>query len=209
MRTRLKICGLTNDADARLAIGAGADALGFVFWPASPRAITPGDAASIAGDVPMIARVGVFVNASPDEVAGVVRVARLTAAQLHGEERVDRYARIGVPLIKAMSLENEADVTRALGLPNDVTVLIDAHDRTRRGGTGARANWSLARKVAEVRPILLAGGLAPENVAMAIREVRPWGVDVSSGVESQPGRKCAERLVALATAVRQAGEEDE
>lgn len=209
MRTRVKICGLTRDEDARAAIAAGADALGFVFWPDSPRAVTAGLAAAIAPDVGVVARVGVFVNQDPDEIARTVRDARLNAVQLHGDERVEDFVRCGAPVIKAVTIESDDDVTRALAYPGHVTLLVDAGDRARRGGTGVVANWDFARRVAAVRPVMLAGGLNAGNIAEAIRRVRPWAIDVSSGVETSPGRKSAERIVALCQAVADADREEQ
>lgn len=205
MRTRVKICGITRPEDAVAAVAAGADALGFVFWAKSPRVVAPAGAAAIAAMVPaLVTRVGVFVNASPDEVRQVVRDARLDVVQLHGDERVQDYAACGAPLIKAIALEAESDVERALACPPQVTVLIDASDRARRGGTGQQADWTLARRVASARPVMLAGGLAPHNVGDAIRAVRPWAIDLSSGVESSPGRKDAALIRELFVAVASA-----
>lgn len=208
MRTRVKICGITRPADAALAVSAGADAIGFVLWPASPRAVTTEQVASIATG-PLVARVGVFVNAAPAEVSQAVRDARLSAVQLHGDEEVDVYARVGTAVIKAIALTSEQDVARALALPAEVTLLIDCADRERRGGTGNVANWALARQVSKTRPVVLAGGLSAANVADAIREVQPWGIDVSSGVESAPGIKSADRMRELFAAVNTAEREEQ
>jgi phosphoribosylanthranilate isomerase len=191
MRTRIKICGITRDEDARAAAAAGADAIGFVMWSESPRYVAPAIVAGIARDVPGVARVGVFVNAAPEVVARTVREAGLTAVQLHGDETVAEYRGCGAPVIKAVTLEAEDDVGRAAELPADVTVLVDASDPVRRGGTGRIVSWSLAAELARRRPVLLAGGLSPANVAEAIDRVHPWGVDVSSGVEHAPGVKDA------------------
>jgi phosphoribosylanthranilate isomerase len=212
-RTRVKICGITRPQDAEAAVAAGADALGFVFWPNSPRAVTARTAAGIgAGVPPLVTRVGVFVNMAPADVAAIVREARLDAIQLHGEERPAEYGdyeACGAPLIRAFSLEHDADVARALGCAAGVTPLIDALDRERRGGTGRAANWPLAHRVSHARPIILAGGLAPDTVADAIRAVRPWAVDVSSGVEVLPGIKDPARIHAFLAAVAAADREAE
>jgi phosphoribosylanthranilate isomerase len=201
-RVRVKVCGITRIEDAEAAVRAGADAVGFVFWPSSPRAIGVVLAAAIAARLPpFVARVGVFVNATPADVAACVRDAGLSAAQLHGDERVEDYRAVPVPLIRAVSLENLADVARALALPPSVTVLVDAVDPERRGGTGRPASWDLAAIVASRRPVILAGGLTPERVAEAVARVRPWGVDVSSGVESVPGVKDSARIGAFVAAV--------
>ena len=210
MRTRVKICGITRPEDAAAAVAAGADALGFVFWQGSPRAIAPADAAAISVALPaLVTRAGVFVNATPEEVRQVVRVARLDVVQLHGDERVDDYMTCGAPLIRAIGLESASDVERALACPPHVTVLIDASDRVRRGGTGQRADWRLARRVSDVRPVMLAGGLTPQNVGEAIRTVRPWAIDVSSGVEASPGRKDPALIRDVFAAVAAADQEAE
>lgn len=198
MRTRVKICGVTRDRDARAAVRLGADALGFVFWARSPRAIGPRAAGAIGRDLPpFVTRVGVFVNSAPRDVARIVRLARLDAIQLHGDEDPVDYRRCGAAIIKAMSLATVKDVARAARYAPDVTLLIDARDDIRRGGTGQPSNWTLARGLARRRPILLAGGLGAANVADAIRAVRPWGIDLSSGVETAPGRKSVRKLAAV------------
>lgn len=197
-RVRVKICGITRREDAELAVELGADALGFVFWPSSPRNLRPADAAAITRGLPAsVARVGVFVDASPEEVRAIAHEAGLDAVQLHGAEVVEDYRLPGVTLIKSFDLSGIGDVARAMALPRQVTPLIDAHDRARRGGTGQTANWARASEVARARPILLAGGLTAETVGAAIDLVHPWAVDVSSGVESSPGVKSGERLRAF------------
>ena len=209
MRTRVKICGITRAEDASLAVRSGADAIGFVFWPKSSRAVTPAQAAVMATDGALVARVGVFVDASPDEVAAVVREARLSVVQLHGDEATGDFRRVGAAVIKAVSLTDETDVARALALPPDVTVLIDRPDAQRKGGTGQLGDWHLARRVSKARPVILAGGLSATNVAAAIRDVQPWGVDVSSGVEASAGIKAPERMRDFFSAIRSAEREDE
>ncbi len=197
-RVRVKVCGLTRREDATLAVALGADALGFIFWPRSPRAIAPADARAVHMDLPaLVSRVGVFVDASPEEVADVVRVAHLDVVQLHGDEPVDAYAGVGAKVMKVAALEHDADVDRVMAWPADVTPLVDAVDRERRGGTGRKADWTLAARVSAARPIVLAGGLNADNVAEAIAGVAPWGIDVSSGVEDAPGIKSASRLRAF------------
>jgi phosphoribosylanthranilate isomerase len=209
VRTRVKICGITRAEDAALAVRSGADAIGFVFWPRSPRAVKPAQVATITTDGALVARVGVFVDASPEEVAETVKEARLSVVQLHGDEPVGDFSRVGAAVIKAVSLVDERDVERALALPADVTVLIDAPDRQRKGGTGNVGDWSLARRVSRARPVILAGGLSAANVAAAIREVQPWGVDVSSGVEASPGIKEPGRLRDFFSAINSAEREEE
>ncbi len=204
-RTRVKICGITREQDARAAAAAGADAIGFVFWPNSPRRIDPADAAGIGRTLPaLLTRVGVFVNASPREVSRAVVEARLDAVQLHGEEDPEAYVSCRAAVIKVVTLASDVDVARARSISPSVTLLVDAKDVERRGGTGVRANWHFAQRLARVRPILLAGGLRPSNVSEAIRTVRPWGVDVSSGVEMRPGHKSAQQIDALLARVAEA-----
>ena len=205
MRTRIKICGITRARDAHAAVTAGADALGFVFWKGSPRRISPTAARRIVGDVPPpVACVGVFVNPSLAEVRRTVRLAGLDAVQLHGDEDPADFVNCGVAVIKAVSLVTTADVRRARRYPASVTLLVDARDAERRGGTGREANWTLARSLARHRPVLLAGGIGPANVGRAIRAVRPWGVDLSSSVETRPGVKSASKITALFKAVTRA-----
>ena len=208
MRTRIKFCGLRRQEDVDAALAAGADALGFVLWPDSPRAITAAGIASLGSQAP-VPRVGVVVNLPPANAREAVQVARLQALQLHGDEDPRAYASIGVPIIRAMPLRNQADVDAALTLPAGVTVLVDAAAGAARGGTGTPANWPLAADVARRRPVILAGGLTPANVGAAIRAVRPWGVDVSSGVESAPGVKDHAKLQAFADAVAASAREDQ
>jgi phosphoribosylanthranilate isomerase len=203
-RTRVKICGLTRVHDAALAVELGADAVGFILWPKSPRFVTTLAATAIARELPpFVTRVGVFVNASPEEVRAAVGAIGLDVAQLHGDERAEDYALAATRVMKVVTLESEADVERALALPAHVTPLVDAVDREKRGGTGTRANWALAAHVAHGRRTVLAGGLSAENVGEAISLVRPWGIDVSSGVEAAPGIKDAGKLRALFAAVRE------
>jgi phosphoribosylanthranilate isomerase len=200
---RVKICGITRPEDAALAVTCGASALGFVFWPSSPRAIDVDQARAIASEVPVfVARVGVFVDAPPREVARIARAVDLDAVQLHGDEPVADYASAAARIIKAVRLESAADVDRAAALPSAIAVLVDAADRVKRGGTGRMANWDLAAALSARRPIMLAGGLDAMNVRDAIDQVRPWAVDVSSGVEKGPGVKSADRLAAFFASVR-------
>ncbi len=192
---RVKICGLTRAEDAALAVELGADALGFIFWPKSPRATTIANVRAIGRSLPaFVTRVGVFVDASPDEVAATAADAGLDAVQLHGDEDVERYTAIDARVIKGLPLDDDAAVERVIDLPAHVTPLVDAADRERRGGTGRLADWARAARVSARRPIVLAGGLSADNVADAIRHVHPWAIDVSSGVEDAPGVKNAARL---------------
>jgi phosphoribosylanthranilate isomerase len=197
-RLRVKVCGITRQIDAARAVALGADALGFIFWPRSPRAIAPAEARIVLAGLPsLVNRVGVFVNASPRDVAEVVRAAGLDVVQLHGDESVEDYADVGARVMKVAALDSAEDVDRVLAWPEAVTPVVDAVDRERRGGTGRLADWALAARVAASRPLLLAGGLHAGNVREAVAQVRPWGVDVSSGVEAEPGIKSLERLQAF------------
>lgn len=200
--TRVKICGLTRYEDAALAVDLGADALGFIFWPKSPRAVSPAVVREIGRALPaFVTRVGVFVDATQDEVASTVDAAELDAVQLHGNEAVEAYEQVPARLIRSLSLVDDEAIAAALALPAHVTVLVDAADAVKRGGTGRLADWMRAAHVAARRPLILAGGITAENVEDAIRQVKPWGIDVSSGVEDAPGVKNAERLRRLFDAV--------
>jgi phosphoribosylanthranilate isomerase len=197
----VKICGITNVEDARAAANRGADALGFIFWPASPRFIEPDVARSIVAALPpSVAAVGVFVNQPLALINDVAARVGLRSVQLHGDESDEFAAGVSRPVIKAIALRNgEApDVER---WPKSVTLLVDAYDPIRRGGTGTTVDWTSAADLARHRNVILAGGLTPENVVEAITSVRPYGIDVSSGVERSPGVKDHDRLTALFDAV--------
>ncbi len=200
--TRVKICGITRAEDAQLAAALGAWAVGFVFWPDSPRAIDIDTARTIARDLPpLVASVGVFVNEAPGVVNEVARVVGLSAVQLHGDETPDVLTDLEPRVIKAVTVDDEEAAAR---WPGRVTLLVDAHDPERRGGTGRTVDWTRAARIARARPIVLAGGLRPENIEEALRVVAPAAIDVSSGVESAPGIKDASRLRALFEAVGRA-----
>jgi phosphoribosylanthranilate isomerase len=205
----VKICGITRRADAYAAIDAGAAAVGFVFWPESPRFIDPYRARGIAAALPpFVTTVGVFVDQPADHVSRVASLVRLSAVQLHGSETPDYAAALGRPVIKAVTLgerpgggsleEEQEEISQ---WPNHVALLLDVLDPVKHGGTGQVIDWNRAAPVAARRPVLLAGGLTPENVAAAIRRVRPFGIDVSSGVEESPGVKDHGRVRALFKAI--------
>jgi len=197
----VKICGITTAEDAAIAVDAGASAIGFVFWPESPRWIDPYRAARISAALPpFVTPVGVFVNQPPEYVNGVAALVRLGAVQLHGDERPADAGLIKTPVIKSFTPAANPGEGDEWGPA--VTLLLDVHDPVRRGGTGHTIDWSAAARVAARRPVLLAGGLAPENVADAIVRVGPYGIDVSSGVECEPGRKDASRVRALFDEIR-------
>lgn len=199
---RVKICGLTRLEDAELAVALGASAIGFVFWPRSPRAVSAAAVRAMVDRLPpLVTRVGVFVDESPAAVAAVVRAARLDVVQLHGGEAIEAYRDAGARLMKVASLASDSGVEDVAEWPSDVMPLVDAIDHERKGGTGMTADWTRAAALARKRSIILAGGLTDRNVGEAIAHVRPWAVDVSSGVESAPGVKSADRMRAFFAAV--------
>jgi len=190
----IKICGITRTEDALLAAELGATAVGFVLWPGSPRAIDPFRARTIARHLPpLVAVVGVFVDQPLEYVRRVARLVPLDAIQLHGGESADYCRDAGARVIKAIAASRTA-ADEVVRLPRNVVVLLDAVDPVRHGGTGRSVDWTVAARVARMRPTILAGGLRPENVGEAVRRVRPFGVDVSSGVEARPGVKDGGRL---------------
>jgi phosphoribosylanthranilate isomerase len=192
----VKICGITRVEDALHAVNLGATAIGFVFWTSSPRAVSPEKARAIVAELPAsVTSVGVFVNASAQEIEAASGTARLDAVQLHGEESPELARSLSRRVIKAIPLD--ADAEQRINDWPDTMVLLDAHDRERRGGTGRVIDWDRAAAIARRREVILAGGLGPVNVAEAIARVRPAGIDVSSGVESSPGVKDPEKLRAL------------
>jgi phosphoribosylanthranilate isomerase len=199
---RVKVCGIRRLDDARLATELGADALGFVFWPESPRFIDPYRALPIVAALsPFVATVGVFVDQPADYVKGVANLLNLSAVQLHGHEAPAAYPRLR-RVIKAVPVTDTFDPAVAFEpLPATATVLLDAHDPIRRGGTGRVVDWSRAAAAARRRPIILSGGLTPGNVAAAISAVEPYAVDVSSGVEASPGTKDPAKLRAFFAAL--------
>ena len=197
----VKICGITRPEDADAAVAAGASAIGFIFWPKSPRFIDPHHARQIALALPpFVTAVGVFVNQPLEHVNEVAGIARLGAVQLHGDETPEFAAGVTRPVVKALAIGHDVRVW-----PSHVRLLLDAHDPVARGGTGLTIDWAAAADLAAQRDVLLAGGLTPDNVADAIARVRPFGIDVSSGVERAPGIKDHQRLRALFEAVHDAG----
>lgn len=202
MRPKIKICGLTTLEDARFASGLGADFLGFVQHEASPRFVRPEAVAEIVGWIYGAQAVGVFVNKTPDEVNAACETAGFAYAQLHGTESVEDCRAIDRPIIKAFRVMHDASAEQlraAMEPYRDVAelFLLDTHSTSLWGGSGESFNWRLARDLAADFPILLAGGLTPENVAEAVETMRPWGVDVSSGVEASPGVKDFDRMAAF------------
>lgn len=196
---RVKICGIRRLEDALLSAELGASALGFVFWPSSPRFLDPYRARKIADALPpFVTTVGVFVDQPEAYVFGVARLLNLGAVQLHGQEPPESYANGTHRVIKAVAVTEGRDCVPAVtAVPARAIVLLDAHDPARRGGTGRTIDWKQAAAAAAVRPIILSGGLNADNVRDAVDVVRPYGVDVSSGVESRPGVKDPGKLRAL------------
>ncbi|HKI68196.1 MAG TPA: phosphoribosylanthranilate isomerase [Verrucomicrobiae bacterium] len=186
----VKICGMTNAGDARAAVEAGADAVGFVFYEPSPRCVSVAEAAAIARELPpSVVRVGVFVDAPEDAVFQAMRDCGLNLLQFHGNEKPDYCRQFGLMSMKAIRIR-DAESLKVLPQYQTDAWLLDAYTPDKPGGTGEKFNWDLAVQAQKLgRPIFLAGGLTPENVAAAVRRVRPYGVDVSSGVESAPGKK--------------------
>lgn len=200
--TRIKICGMTSVADAVHAVEAGADAIGLIFWAGSKRAIDVTRAQAITKELPpLVSVVGVFVDETPDTVRSIADAVGLSAVQLHGQEQVADWARFPRPVLKALALDAyEASPWRTAR----AAILVDAHDPVTVGGTGRTIDWQAARTIAATRPLVLAGGLTPENVGDAVRTVAPWGVDVASGVEQSAGVKDPVRVRAFIDAVRAA-----
>jgi len=203
--TQVKICGICSPQDGLAAVKAGATAIGLVFWPQSPRAIDVETARAIVKALPDgVPAVGVFVNEEVDVINDTIRRAGLFGVQLHGDERHDVIAAIRRPVVRALRMTERESIAE---LPSTATLLLDADDRERRGGTGQAIDWVEAARIAQSRPTVLAGGLTPANVAQAIRIVRPYGVDVSSGVESRLRVKDEAAMKAFVAAVRRGDEE--
>ncbi len=200
--TRVKICGITNHDDAHCAVAAGADALGFVFYDKSPRCISAAAAAEIVATLPpFVTTVGLFVNAAAGEVERTIEIARLNIAQLHGDEQPADCAILNVPVIKAVRVKSAGSLSN-VGAFRVAALLLDAWNDDRYGGTGETFDWQLAQKLTAGQPLILAGGLTPDNVAAAIATVNPYAVDVSSGVERSPGIKDHDKIYQFIEQVR-------
>ena len=204
--TKIKICGLMREEDALFAAEAGADFLGFIFVPSTPRHIEPERAAAIAarvresGKTPKI--VGVFRDASADYMRELASVVGLDLAQLHGSETDEDIQNLGIPAVKTLRVGDTLPDTHSV--PNASWLLFDTYDERRAGGTGRRFDWSLLALYDRSKPFFLSGGLTPENVVAAISLVRPDGIDISSGVESAPGEKDHTKIARLFERVRRA-----
>jgi phosphoribosylanthranilate isomerase len=201
----LKVCGITRLTDALHAVRQGATAIGFVFWPASPRSVAPEQVKAIVSELPSsVMTVGVFVNESIDGIRRVVAATGLTAVQLHGDEPPAYADALPWPLFRSASVDSAADVGDAWA--PETTLLLDAADSARRGGAGMVVDWPRAAALARNRRVVLAGGLTPLNVTAAIETVRPYGVDVSSGVEASPGVKDFNKVTEFLANARRAFE---
>lgn len=205
MSVIVKICGITNPEDALAAAGFGADALGFVFHQPSPRSVSVENAAHIAKDLPShIVKVGVFVDAAEEAVLRAISACSLNVLQFHGHESPEYCLQFGLMSVKAFRIRDAASLEDLPQYPTDAW-LLDSYEADKPGGTGKQFNWDLAREAQRLgKPIFLAGGLTPENVADAVRLVRPYAVDVSSGVEAAPGKKDLKKVKAFIDAAKQA-----
>ena len=205
MRTRVKICGITSVADGLAAARHGADAIGLIFYPPSPRLVTLARAREIASGLPpFVARVAVFVNPAAAEVEEVIRACRPDLLQFHGEESADFCRAFGVPYLRSLRVRVGVDLLESLSPFGDAAGwLLDAYRQELYGGTGEAFDWDLIPR-GLTRPVILSGGLDGGNVGAAIRRVRPWAVDVSSGVEAEKGVKDERRIAEFMEAVRSA-----
>jgi len=205
MSVKVKICGITNLADALAAIAAGADALGFNFYEKSPRFVSLETATEISKQLPpFVMRVGVFVNAPEEFILRAIGEAGLTMLQFHGDEPPEFCTQFGLMSMKAFRIRDAESLKEILKYQTDA-YLLDAFSPEARGGTGEKFNWNLAVEAQKFgKPIFLAGGLTPRNVAEAVKKVQPFGVDVSSGVESAPGKKDHAKVKSFLAAVKSA-----
>jgi phosphoribosylanthranilate isomerase len=204
---KVKVCGITSYEDAAMVLDQGVDALGFNFYPPSPRYIRPADARAIIRRLPpFVVIVGVFVNARLEEVREIAGVAGIQAIQLHGDESREYCRELSdLPLIKALRIGQDTVETQLDQYPVRA-FLLDSKDDLLFGGTGKSFDWSRVGEITNIRPIILAGGLRPDNVRAAIRVVMPYGVDVCSGVESAPGKKDSAKLIEFMNEVRNVGD---
>jgi phosphoribosylanthranilate isomerase len=202
MRTRVKICGITNMDDAVSAVESGADALGFIFFEKSPRFIEEEEARSIVSRVPpYVTTVGVFVNEEPKEINRIVKSAGLDRVQLHGAEGPEVCRAIEAKVIKAARISGKEDL-QGLDRYDVSAFLLDTFREGVEGGTGQTFDWDIALEAKKLGTVILSGGLTTENVVDAINHVRPWGVDVTSGVEKEPGKKDPEKIKRFIERVR-------
>lgn len=192
-RLKVKICGITRLEDAIAAVGLGADALGFNFWPRSKRYLPPAEARAIVRRLPpLVTAVGVFVDPTRDEVLRAAEASGIVMAQLHGDETPALCLSMPLPVLKAIRVTDARSLAQLASY--EVRGFVLDAPSAGYGGSGRTFDWSLVAEVAREMPVVLAGGLTPENVGEAVRGVRPWAVDVASGVESAPGVKDAEKM---------------
>ncbi|HEY6085746.1 MAG TPA: phosphoribosylanthranilate isomerase [Nitrospira sp.] len=207
---KIKICGMTNEQDAAAAVAAGADALGFVFYRKSPRYVDPSVVKHIVASLPpLIMPIGVFVNEELKTVRDLMDSCGLAIAQLHGDESASYCLELARPVLKAIRVKDRGSFLALAEFRGRAGVrgfVIDTFSNDAYGGTGQIMDWSLAAEAAKASTIILAGGLTPQNVAQAIRTARPYGVDVSSGVESSPGKKDHAKIRAFVQAARSVSE---
>jgi phosphoribosylanthranilate isomerase len=199
-KVKVKICGITNWSDARRAVAGGADFLGFNFYPASPRYITPAKTRRIVNRLPKgVCAVGIFVDAPPEKILAAAEKARLDYVQLHGEESPAAVAQLkkSLPVIKAIRVRAPFRLSQLAPYKGADALLLDGFDPKQVGGSGKTFDWAIARRAGKRYRIFLAGGLTPENVAQAIATATPFAIDVCSGVEAQPGKKNPARMKAF------------
>lgn len=199
---RVKFCGLTHEEDIARAVKLGVDALGFVFYAPSSRSVAPDHAAMLTSSVPaFVTRVGLFVNERPAIIQNIFERTRLNLIQYHGDETPEFCDAVGLPFIKAFRVRPEIDIqTEMERYPNASGFLLDAYVKGQPGGTGERFDWGMIPQ--SNAPIILAGGLSPDNAKDAIEQVAPWALDVSGGIETKPGRKDPDKMVRFMNACR-------
>ena len=204
MRTRIKICGITKPADASRIVDLGVDAIGLVFYPKSPRAVDIGTAKEICTSLPaLVACVAVFVDATPNEIERVLSSMPITLLQFHGQETATNCEQYGIPYIKAVRMKQEiSPESVAESHPNAKAILLDSYHKGKIGGTGESFEWERVLEC-KSKPIILAGGLSPLNIAEAMTITKPYGIDVSTGVEIRPGIKDEDKLQNLVAAARE------
>jgi phosphoribosylanthranilate isomerase len=200
--TRVKFCGFTHQDDVAQAVALGADALGFVFYGPSSRYVSPEHAQTLTRSVPaFVTRVGLFVNEEAETVQRIFELARLNLIQYHGEESPEFCDAIGLPYIKAFRVRKGMDLRTEMDrYPNASGFLLDVYVKGQPGGTGERFDWELIPQ--SHAPIILAGGLTPDNAKDAIDQVAPWALDVSGGIETKPGRKDPDKMARFMNACR-------
>ena len=200
--TRVKFCGLTHEEDIARAVKLGVDALGFVFYAPSSRSVAPDHAAMLTSSVPaFVTRVGLFVNEQPAIIHNIFERTRLNLIQYHGDETPEFCDAVGLPFIKAFRVRPGIDIqTEMERYPNASGFLLDAYVKGQPGGTGERFDWGMIPQ--SNAPIILAGGLSPDNAKDAIEQVAPWALDVSGGIETKPGRKDPDKMARFMNACR-------